>query len=437
MANRFSSRGDGAGIGWSAACAGLLVALAADGAFGQWPQWGGRQQDFIVKTSGLADTWPDTGPKQLWSRDLGDGFSGIIADRGKLFTMYRSEGKEVVVAHDQKSGETIWEHAYDAPVGENHVRQFGEGPRSTPLVFGKGLYTIGIAGIMHCLNKKNGEIIWSTDLWKDHEGTWQNHGYSCGAFPYKDTVIVMVGGKGHSIVALDKKTGKVNWKKLSFENSYSTPKLIQVDGEDMLLCFMAQELAGIDPANGKLKWKFEHGNRWNQNITLPLYGDDGHIFFSSIEAGARVIKLSKKGRRYKVNEVWSDPKVQIYHSQAFRFGDHVYGCSGARGPGIFTCIDVKTGEVAWRERGFSKATCIYADDKFIILDEDGKLGLARATPEEFKILTQAQVLDRVAWTVPTLVDTTLYIRDKKRIIAFDLARDSYAAAEKPGEGPAS
>lgn len=409
--------------------AGVVAALSSGRADAQWIQWGGPGQDFKVQCGALAETWPADGPKELWHRDLGEGYSGVIADRGRLYTMYRADGHEVVVCLNAKSGETIWEHRYEAPIGPDHIRQFGEGPRSTPAIDGKGLYTIGISGKLHCLNKRNGKIIWQKDLWEDLKGTWLNHGYSSSPYVYKNNVIVLVGGAGHSIMAFNKKTGKPAWKKLSFDNSYSTPKLIEVEGEEQLLCFMAQELVGIDPKNGKLKWKFEHGNRWGQNITLPVWQDDGYLFFSSVEAGSRCLELAKKGRRFKVKELWHEPKMQIYHAQAIRIGDYVYGCSGARGPGIFTAINVKTGEVAWRERGFAIATCLYADDKFIILDEDGKLGLARATPEKFEILAQATVLDRVAWTIPTLVDTTLYVRDQKRLKALELGQAAYAATE--------
>lgn len=402
-----------------------------------WSQWGGANQDFKVKCGKLANEWPDEGPPRLWQRDLGEGYSGIVAVGGTLYTMYRDGDQEVVIALDAKNGKTKWEYKYDAPIKEGHVEQFGKGPRATPMVNENRLYTIGVAGKMHCLNCKTGKVLWKTDLWDDFKGTFLNHGYSSSPFPYKDNVIVMVGGKGNSLVAFNQKTGKVAWKKLNFDNSYSTPKLIKVGGEDQLLCFMAKELIGIDPNNGKLKWRFEHGNRWGQNITLPVWANDDLLFFSSVEAGSRTVKLDKKKRMFKTEEVWHDPKIQIYHSQAFRIGDYVYGCSSQRGPGIFTAMNVKTGEVAWKERGFSKATCLFADGKFIILDEDGELGIAEATPEKFKILSKTPVMDKVSWTIPTLVGTKLYIRDKKQITAFELGREEITAATKGKSAKAS
>jgi len=191
-----------------------------------WTQWGGPNQDFRAPSAGLAAKWPEAGPKPLWKRALGDGYSAILFDEGRLYTMYRDGGDEIVVCLNAANGETVWERRYaDAPK-EGHVHQFGDGPRSTPLVDGDRVYSIGVAGKMHCLNKKDGTVVWSHDLWGDEfKGTYLNHGYASSPIAYKDTVIVLVGGEGHSIVAFNKKDGSVAWKALDYKNSYSTPRI--------------------------------------------------------------------------------------------------------------------------------------------------------------------------------------------------------------------
>jgi hypothetical protein len=86
-----------------------------------WTQWGGVTRDFMVNTTGLANSWPATGPKRLWTRALGEGHSAILAEGGRLYTMYRPLGllaavrrsqEEVVTALDAASGKTIWEYRY-------------------------------------------------------------------------------------------------------------------------------------------------------------------------------------------------------------------------------------------------------------------------------------------------------------------------------------
>ena len=98
----------------------------------------------------------------------------------------------------------------------------------------------------------------------------------------------------------------------------------------------------------------------------------------------------------------------------------VYASTGHLGPAFFTAIDVRTGRVLWQERGFSHASFLYADGKFIILDEDGTLGLATPTPTGLQVHARAELLNGTSWTVPTLVGTTLYLRDRRRIMALGL-----------------
>jgi outer membrane protein assembly factor BamB len=184
---------------------------------------------------------------------------------------------------------------------------------------------------------------------------------------------------------------------------------------------MASELVAIDPGNGELLWSYAIGNQWGHNISQPIF-DDGVLFLSTTYAGARGLALSREGKEWRVEDVWSTPRIQIYHVTAVGLGDHVYASHG-NGMGqvsLFTCVNRKTGDVAWRTRGLGKANTLHADGKFILLDEDGMLALVRATPEKCTILSRVKICDGVAWAVPTLVGTTLYVRDTKRLMALDL-----------------
>ena len=107
-------------------CASLVAMLPAT-ALAQWPGWGGPDRNFTSSAKGLASTWPKDGPKQIWKRDLGEGYSSIAADDGRLYTMYRKDGKEIVVALNAKTGDTLWEHTYPAKKIESVSTRFGEG----------------------------------------------------------------------------------------------------------------------------------------------------------------------------------------------------------------------------------------------------------------------------------------------------------------------
>jgi outer membrane protein assembly factor BamB len=121
-----------------------------------------------------------------------------------------------------------------------------------------------------------------------------------------------------------------------------------------------------------------------------------------------------------VKELWFNPKVRIHLGNAIRVGDLVFGSSGDFGPAFFTAVHAKTGQVAWQERGLSRASSVWADGKLVILDEDGTLVLAAPTEQGLNEKARAEVLERIAWTVPTLVGTRLYLRDRATIKALEL-----------------
>ena len=105
-----------------------------------------------------------------------------------------------------------------------------------------------------------------------------------------------------------------------------------VDGEEQLVTFMAEEVIGVDPGNGKLKWRYPHQNQWGQNINMPLMADANHMLISSPQAGAKGLKFTHDGDEVKVEEIWSTRKIQFYHVNTVRDGDWVYGSTGTMAP---------------------------------------------------------------------------------------------------------
>jgi len=408
-----------------------VLAILAISSFGslaaalaQSSQFGGPEQDFKVNCKNLAYTWPKEGPPVLWSKDLGEGYSAILADGESLYTTYREGDEDHVVALNRKDGATQWDFTHESPVHEKHVKEFNAAPRSTPALADGRLYSISCGAILHCLDAKTGKKLWRKDLWKDFEkATFLNHGYSASPYVHGDTLIVLVGGKGHGVVAFDRETGDVKWQKHDFDASYATPKLIDLGGQKQLLCFMAKELIAINPDTGELYWQYAHGNPFGQNITMPVWGDDDIVVISSIEqGGTRALKLTRKNGATDVEELWHNRRIRIHHQNAIRIGDYVYASTGD--PDVWQAINVRTGEVAWRERGFAKSNAIYADGEFIIIDEDGHIGLATACPDFFEVRAKVALLGPRAWTVPTLVGTTLYVRDNAKLVALDVGAKS-------------
>jgi len=399
----------------------LILACSVSALPSDWPQWGGPGRNFKSDVTGLAAKWPDAGPKKLWSRELGEGYSAISEQGGELYTMFRRGGQDVVTAIASATGKTVWEFAYDAQFDPRADPTYGPGPHAQPLVAGDQLFTVGATGLLHGLDRKSGKPLWSHDLLKEYKAYYRPQGFNCSPIAYKDTVIVLVGGPDASVIAFHKKDGSVAWKKHSFKNASSSPILIRFEGKDQLVATMFEELIGLDPNTGDLLWSHPVKTEFGLNVSTPIWGDDNLIFISAAyDGGSRAVRLKRNGDKFETEELWYSRLMRLHFGNAIRVGDVVYGSSGDFGPAPLTAVDIKTGQILWRNRGLARSSYVFADGKLIALDEDGNLALLKVNLEGATIVSKAQVLERTAWTAPTLVGSTLYIRDRKQLIALDL-----------------
>lgn len=396
----------------------IAVSAAADEA---WRQWGGPHRDFKSETKGLATLWPESGPKLLWQRELGDGYSGIVAEDGRLFTMYHRGDVEVAVAVDAANGETLWESHYAASAPPEMNLEYGTGPHATPALSGNRLFTVGATLKVHAFDKETGEVAWAHDLVEELGAPLQQRGFGASPLAYEDLVILTPGGEGGAVVALRQKGGEIAWKTQSFRPSYSSPILANVDGEDQVIVAMGPDRAGLDPRTGELEWKLTLRGEASNIMSTQVWGDDNVLFGSAAYTdGSRAIKVARKNGKFVADELWYNTRMRVQHGTMVRLGDYVYGSSGDFGPPMLAAINVHTGELAFRERGFSKANLIAADGKLLILDEDGHLAIGTPNADGIEIHSQAEILESYAWTVPTLVGTRLYVRDRKHMKAFEL-----------------
>jgi outer membrane protein assembly factor BamB len=388
-----------------------------------WPQWGGPQRNFTVTASGLANAWPADGPRKIWSRTLGAGHSSIVVDGNRLYTMYSKGDQEFVVALDRASGKTIWENAYPSDTSGLVLQVESidlRGPHSTPLIAGNLLITAGTGGRLQAFDKSSGKNVWSHDLWREYKGTRLERGYTCSPLAYKNLIIVSVGGPGQSVMAFEQATGAVVWKKQTFRLSPSSPILINVDGRDQIVMTSADHVHGIDPPSGDLLWQHAHPCG-GFNISTPVWGRDNILLVSAAyDCGTRALQLRHAGGKTTVRELWFTNRMRVHHGTVLRIGDLILGSSGNAGIAPVTAVDVTTGKVVWQDRTFPKANFVYADGKLIVLDENGRLALVQLSTQGMKVVSSAPVLEPIAWTPPTLVDSNLYLRDRRTIVALDL-----------------
>jgi len=390
-----------------------------------WFGWGGPHGDFTLHTTGLIQQWQDDqGPKIIWKRPLGEGYSTILAKDGRLYTFYSKENKEVIAALEAATGDTVWESEFPQEIWEDMRTAFGLGPNASMLIVQDRIIAVGISGQMRCLRLKTGKLIWQRDLPEEY-GRYQRveeYGYSASPISYGDRVIVQVGGATVSVIAVNPQDGSTVWTCGPGGISYAQASVHTLAGVEQLVFFTPQGVNGLNLATGDLLWHHTIPISNGNHLTPVVQCDDNHLYVASQfrEGGGRLLKILREKSGLKAQEIWFDSALSASCWTLIRRGDVIYGSSGGHNNSPYTAFEWRTGKVLWKERGFRMAQSLLANTTMIILDEKGYLSLAEVSESGIKIEAKAKVAEQVSWTVPTLVASTLYIRDRKNILAIDL-----------------
>ncbi len=384
----------------------LVIPLAAE-TVDDWPQYRGPERDGVSRESGLLAEWPEDGPKVLWKRDIGTGFSGLSVAGGRIYTMMAEGEKEYAAAFDAASGEELWR----TEVGARFPSDFGDGPRSTPAVVGKHVVVLGSYGDLFGLAAKDGKQRWSLSLPKDFGGAVPSHGYSTAPMIEGDLLVIEVGGgRDKAYAALDPKTGKARWTTQDGSATYTSPIAVTLDGKRQLISLSGSQIVSLDTA-GELLWS----HSWDGGIAMPLFIAPDKLFVSTSRT-SMMAQLEQSDGGMKVEEVWSNAEMNNHFNSSVVSGGYIYGFDN----NILKCVAVADGERMWAKRGFGEGSLILADGHLIILTERGQLVHAEATHEGFEEKARFQAIDGKSWTAPALAGGKLYIRNLKEMMSLDL-----------------
>ena len=397
----------------------ILLVVSGKTADGQWAQWGGPNRDFVVANATPLEGWTDDGPALLWSKELGPGYSAIVSDGERVFTMTRRGSDEVVVALSADTGDVVWEHAYPAFVEATLSLDttWGSGPNGTPVISGGRVYTAGFTGVLSCLDAATGEVVWRNDLASDFDVATPFFGHSASPILYQNTVVVFAGGA----MAFRLEDGALLWENREFEASYASPVLFQTESGVQLVAAVAGEIVALDPEDGRLLWRHPHANFQRVALSGPLVDESDVVFASTYFLGSIGLQLNADGSG--VTELWKNPRLQLSHFHGIRIGDIVYGFHNS----ILLALDVTTGEILWRKRGFNQANMIRVGKQFLLFGQHGRLSLVSIDPSGVTVRAEAQILEGRSWTAPTLIGTRLFARNLERVVAVDLSRSGARA----------
>jgi outer membrane protein assembly factor BamB len=384
----------------------IFAARAAD-----WPQWRGLYRDGKSPETGLLTAWPENGPPLAWkTQGLGEGYSAFAVAGDRLYTQGQRGNQQFVMAFDTATGRKVWE----TPSGGAYRERRGNGPRGTPTVDGDWLYSLASDGTLACLDRAAGKKLWEINIVRQFGGEVIYWGLSESPLVDGDRLIVTPGGPGASVVALDKKTGKLLWKSQSDAAGYSSPIAFDAGGKRQIAVLTGEAALGLNAANGELLWRNKKVANGTANIATPI-AFDGRVFFSTdYGTGCLLLDVRSGGAR----ELYFNREMKNHYSSSVLHQGYLYGFSSS----ILTAMRFEDGSVAWRDRSVGKGSVTYADGHLYVLSEAGRVALVEATPAGYREKSRFSIPagDFPTWTPPVIAHGRLYLREQDRLYAFDI-----------------
>jgi outer membrane protein assembly factor BamB len=397
----------------------------ADGA---WPQWLGPHRDGVSTETDWRADWPAQGPPVLWRNDAPGRYSSVAVVGGRLYTMLGDGSEEAVVCWDAGTGKERWRFHYPARFGQG-PRTFNSGyqttPRSTPAVAGGAVYAVGATGLFHCLDAKTGKKRWAVDLLEEFGARPPQWGVSFSPLVSGDRVFTIPGGPdGNALAAFERRTGRLRWKALDDRAAYSSPVLMTAGGADQVLFFTEAGLVSVNPQSGALYWRYPWETRYGCNIAAPVVAGNYVFISSGYGRGCALLEVSQgAGGKPEVHRVYEGNQMCNHYSTSVRYEDHLYGFNESR----LECMNFRTGKVVWKQSGYGKGSLLVADGYLIVLGEEGKLAVGKASQKGFRPQASFQATRAKCWTMPVLAEGRLYVRDEERITCLDVRKRRVAA----------
>jgi outer membrane protein assembly factor BamB len=422
-----------------AACFGIAPFVNAE-----WLRFRGENGSGIAPEASRPPLKWSSSEGVAWMTDLpGAGASSPIIVGDKIIvTCYSGvdDGIENLMRHlvclSKKDGTQLWKADISAVQPEDEFSGFlatEHGYASnTPASDGQRVYAFfGKSGAFAF--DLSGKQLWQTPL-----GTRSNSrrwGSAASVMLTKDHVIINALDEGGAVFALDKATGKEVWKSPAegIELAYSTPVLVQ-NGEDLdLVVAVPQEIWGINPANGKLRWYATH--ELPGNVSPGVVIGDEHLFIFGGFPRTASVALKIGGRNdITKNIAWTVNDSSYVPTPIFHDG-HLYVVNDQ---GFAICLNAKTGEQVYRERVMENASGssgrrgggkpfyaspVLADGKLYCVSRSNGTFVLAAKPQ-YEVLAKNVIdLDTTQFSATPAVDQdTLYLRSHKALYALRQAR---------------
>ena len=401
-----------------------------------WPRFRGEDFDNISKSPiKLIDKFGPSGPKIIWSVELGEGHAGPAIYKGLVYLLdYNEEIRaDMLHCYSLTDGKELWRRWYHVNVKRNHGMS-----RTVPAVTEDYVLTIGPRAHVMCVNRRNGDFLWGLDVEKQYQAEiplWYT-----GQCPLIDNnkAIIATGGKA-LLIAVDCSSGEVLWEtpnELGWKMSHSSVIPFTFGGRKMYVYSAVGGVCGIaaDGENtGQILWST---SAWQHPVVAPspVCMPDGRIFITAgYGAGSMNLQLTGSGDNFKI-EVLQEytPKdgLSCEIQTPIYFKGYLFGVltkDAATMRNQLVCVNpADTKKFVWtsgQEHRFGMGPYIIADNKFYLLTDDGTLTIIQPDINRYIQLDQAKVFEgQDAWGPFAIADGFLLMRDSKRMFCLDIRK---------------
>lgn len=411
-----------------------LGILAANCLGEDWPSFRGSGRNSLSTEVGLLNEWGQSGPELLWSaKGAGSGYASPAVANGRVYTLgdnpsTTEEQGQFLTCYDVQNGKQLWVTQV-GPAWASHSQSSWNGARCTPTVDGDRVHVLNANGTLYCASLA-GEILWQKSLVDDFGGKKHDGwGYSESPLIDGDWLICTPGGSVATMVALDKKTGELQWKCSRPEDAgagHSSALIAQVGGRKIYVQNTANGPMGVEAVSGKLLWDYDIPAP-TAFIPSPIIRDDYVFTVAGYGTGGALLQqVVNDAGEVSVKEIYGlNQELENKHGGVILVGQHLIGGNGDRNQIFFA--DFLTGNVVWKKRGSGtgSTSVMFADGKLIVRFQNGIVALAKFSSDGYEEISSFQTPGsgrgaNPSWAHPVVSNGRLLLREDDMIHCYDI-----------------
>ena len=392
---------------------------------GEWPGFRGPNRDGISPDSTpLAETWAAGDPKPLWSIDVGEGYAGAAVLNGRVYLMDydRAAQTDALRCLSLADGKEIWKFSYPLPIKRNHGMS-----RTVPAVTKEYVVSLGPKCQVCCLDAVSGKFQWGIDLVREYGSAVP--AWYAGQCPLIDGGRVILAPSGSSLmIAVDLASGKVLWKTPNprdWKMTHVSIAPMEIAGRKTYVYCGHRGVAGIAADDGSLLWETPDWKISIATVATPVPVPNNRIFLSGgYEAGSMMLEVTGQAGKFQAKPAFrldADTFGATQQSPILSDG-HLYG---VRPNGELVCLDLQ-GKLVWASgmsHRFGLGPFLVAQGRIFVMDDNGELTMAQASPDGYRPLAHTKALDgHDAWGPMALAGGRLIVRDLTRLVCLDLRK---------------